>query len=139
MAYASTSDLIISGLPATALGSLTPAQQAAALEDASQEIDTYLRGRFPLPLLAWGADIRKATCVIAAYNAMGVRGYNPQAGADVIILTRYEQTIEWLRDVQRRAAHPNVTVTEPATEYEQPLVITSSAVGGGFTERNRGW
>lgn len=141
MSYATPTNLITSGLPATALGTLTAAQQQAALDNASAEVDSYLRGRYPLPLQAWGAEITMATCVIAAYNVMNVRGYNPASGADVNLSDRYLNTIAWLRDVQKRAAHPNVTPAyDPAPIYAQPVVISSSVVDAtGRTGPSRGW
>jgi len=142
MTYASVSDLITYGLPATALGALSPAQQNAALESASKVVDSYLRGRYALPLTAWGSEITEATCRIAAYNLLNVRGYNSAAGADENIAARYEQTILWLRDVQRQAAHPDVTPQASQTpNYDQPTVISSSvtSLATGATARNRGW
>lgn len=141
MAYATPSDLITVGLPATALGTLSPAQQQAALNTASDEVDSYLRGRYALPLQGWGNEIREATAAIATYKLMLVRGYNPESGADQNFAERYAMTISWLRDVQRRAAHPNVTpAVDPAPDYAQPVVISSSVVtAAGGVGPSRGW
>lgn len=142
MGYASRTDLVTYGIPATALGQLSTAQQDAALDAASKRIDSYLRGRYALPLVAWGIEITQAACVIAAYQLMNTRGYNPAAGADVNIADRYHETIAWLEQVQRQAAHPDVTPSPSQTpNMNRPTVISSSAVatGSGRTGTNRGW
>jgi phage gp36-like protein len=141
MGYATPTDLVTSGLPSTALGNLTPAQQQAALDNASALADSYFRGRYALPLLAWGAEVTEAVCVIASYKAMVVRGFSPAAGADSNLETRYLATLDWLGRVQRSAAHPNVTPSAAQSPtYDQPFVITSSVIdSNGRTATTRGW
>jgi phage gp36-like protein len=145
-AYGSVTDLTTVGLPSTALGQLTTLQKETALETASREVDTYLRGRYLLPLTAWGSEITKATCVLAAYALMAVRGFNPQSGADVILSDRYNATIKWLTLVQKQQAHPDVTPTQASSAtHIQPTLITSSVVNvatgaaGTASRPNRGW
>lgn len=140
-AYATTADLVTYGMPTTALGQLTTVQQNAALAAASKIVDTYLRGRYALPLVAWGTEITDATCRIAAFNLLSVRGYNSASGADVGLRERYQDALEWLSAVQRRAAHPDVTETAVNADYAQPVVLSSSVVSvqTGATRANRGW
>lgn len=141
MAYASTADLIALGLPATALGKLPPATVTAALGAATKRVDSYLRGRYALPLTAWGSEITQATAVIAAFELMTVRGMGMSDGADALMLERYRMTIGWLEDVQKKAAHPDVTPqASQSPTYDMPIVITSSVVTmGGARATNRGW
>lgn len=142
MAYATLTDLVTSGLPATALGNLTVAQQQAALDEASEQVDSYYRGRYSLPLATWDSATTQATCRIAVYNLVFVRGYNPAVGADPAIRDRYVEAKDWLARVQRQAAHPNVTSAVSQTpNYNQPMVISSSvtSLGNGATTTNRGW
>ena len=146
MAYASPADLVVHGLPATALGALTVAQQNAALDAASKIVDSKLRGRYALPLVAWGTEITQATCKIAAYELLNIRGYNPASGADVNVSDRYLAAMHWLDQVQRQAAHPDVTPQPSQTpNFNSPTVISSSmAVTGGLptgsiAALNRGW
>lgn len=129
------------GIPATALGTLTPAQIQAALDVASGIVDSYLRGRYLLPLQAWGKEITKATCLVAAFDVIDIRGRNSAAGADPALFEHYMITVEWLRGIQRRAVHPNVTPAfDPAPAYEQPMVITRSVINAaGGVGTNRGW
>lgn len=142
MAYASLSDLTTYGLPATSLGNLTVLQQQNALDNASETVDSYLRGRYALPLVSYGVEITEATCRIAAYNLMNIRGYNPAAGSDVNLVNRYNDTIAWLNKVQRQAVHPNlVPAQNQVPNYNQPFVISYSVVdvNSGARASNRGW
>ena len=140
--YATLSELTIYGIPAVALGTLSTTQQTDALIAASGRVDSYLRGRYALPLVAWGIEITQAVCKIAAFDLMNLRGYNPASGADRNIADRFSETIIWLRDVQHQAAHPDVTASTPSIPTQQgPSVITSSAVAthSGATAPTRGW
>lgn len=141
MTYASSTDLTTYGLPATALGTLSVATIGAALDAASKTVDSYLRGRYALPLVAWGTEITEATAIIAAYSLMNVRGYNPASAADANLFDRYNSKILWLRDVQRQAAHPDVTpAASQSPSHDQPYVISSSVIdAAGRTATNRGW
>lgn len=142
MAYGSLTDLYTFGAPQQAFGALTDAQKLAALDAASRKIDSYLRGRYQLPLVAWGTEITECMAKIAAYDLICVRGFNPAAGADANLRIRYEDATAFLGAVQRQAAHPDVTpAASPSAAYSIPLVISSSAVAAGSGARgtNRGW
>lgn len=146
MAYAAQSDLTNYALPAQAQGQITPQQMSTALQDASDELDTYFRGRYgdgPSPLLlTWDTQVTKAVCCIAAYNLMVVRGYDPDSGADPTFKNRRDEAIAWCRDVQRQQAHPLVTVSgTPLAGSVQPNLISSSVINlaTGCRAPNRGW
>jgi len=142
LVYATTADLRTYGLPATALGRVSDADQVAALAAAQSTLDTYFNGRYALPLLAIDAEVTKRTCHIAAYELMaGPRGYNPAAGADETLRMRYEDAIRWAEGVQAKRVHPQVTpAANQSPAYDMPIVITSSVVNqnGGVATR-RGW
>lgn len=97
--YAERSDLTRFGLPAAALTNVATATQDAALDAASAVADGYLRGRFELPLTAWGDDLRRAICAIASWDLMTARGFDPNAGADEVLRQRYEDAIAWLKSI----------------------------------------
>lgn len=140
--YATVAQLYIYGAPEKSFGQLSTEQKEGAITAASDVVDTYFRGRYQLPLVTWDISVTENTCRIAAYNLLSIRGYNPASGADVNILSRYEQAIEWLNKVQRQQAHPNVTPSfADSPTYHQPMVISSSVVNlaTGSTARNRGW
>ena len=142
--YAQISDLTTYGLPPTALQSPNLPVQVVqgALNDASDIADSYLRGRYALPLLAWGTELTQAVCRIAAYNLLSVRGYNPAAAADVNIRDRYTDALDWLNKVQRQAVHPNVTPQPSQTpQYNQPFVTSFSVISTATGQKapQRGW
>lgn len=143
--YAEISDLINYGLPATALGTLTTTQLSAALEQASRKLDTYFAARFGkdgVPLLQWDTTVTEATCKVAAYELLTIRGYNPASGADVNLRIRYEDAIRWAEKVQKQQAHPNVVpAVQTLPKYQQASVASFSVVNTatGGIKTNRGW
>lgn len=139
--YATSADRDLYGFPATALGELTVDQVNAALASFSGTVDSFFRGRYALPLVAWGVEVRKYTVWGADYELMNLRGYNPSAGADITIATRYQNAIDWLKQVQRRAAHPDVTEATTTSASQRPIVTSSSCVdvATGRRDANRGW
>lgn len=127
-------------LPATALQPTTAPQQLQACIDASEIADSYMRGRYQLPLTRWGSDVRMYTAWIACYLLMAGRGHNAAAGADAAITRRYVAAVGdtsvpgsgWFPGVQRQAIHPDVTPTiDPANDPVTglPQVITSPQRG----------
>jgi phage gp36-like protein len=141
MAYALISDLSIYGCPANALNDITNEQLQGAIDNACAIVDSYLRGRYVLPIVSWGVEITEATCRIAVYNLMNIRGFEA-SGLDSNIVNRYSDTIQWLNKVQRQSAHPNITDSTPATgQYARPSVVSTSVIytNSSRTAKNRGW
>lgn len=140
--YATLADLTNYGLPASALGAVTTLQQQDALDSAAGTVDSYLRGRYQLPLLSpIPVEITEATCRVAAWRIMSIRGFNPLAPGDVVVRDAYMDTVAWLNKVQRQAAHPNVVTADTSGNHNQPTVISSSVayLNNGGTLPNRGW
>lgn len=140
--YATLAELYVYGAPERSLTQLTDAQKLAELASASTLVDTYLRGRYSLPLVSWDSSITEATCKVATYNLFSIRGYNPASGADVNIRDRYNEALIFLNKVQKQQAHPNVASQNAnAPEAQQPMVISSSVVNvqTGATAQRRGW
>lgn len=142
--YAQISDLTTYGLPATALQSPNLPVQVVnnVLASVSNQMDSYFRGRYSLPLIEWGVEVTDCCCKIAAYELLSVRGYNPAAAADVNIRDRYTDALDWLNKVQRQAVHPNVTPQPNQTpQFNQPFVTSFSVVSTatGQKARQRGW
>lgn len=130
--YAAQVDLL-NGINPGALSGVTGGQMDAAIEDASREIDSYLRGQYTLPLQSVGADIRRKTVDIAVYRLMVGRGYNPESGADPGIERRYTDALAWLKLVARGEVNPDITdSTDGSAEGRhgsRPTVISSSQRG----------
>lgn len=115
--YCEPSDLS-NYLPTATLNLATGAQQLQACLDATEEIDSYFRGRYTLPLLAWGNDVRRMTAYVAIYLLMsGPIGFAAQAGSDDNIQKNYYKAVGWpdrpgsgwAPGVQRQAIQPDVT------------------------------
>ena len=107
--YCSPSDLTTTGINALAFQDVPVPDQTDGCQKASDLADSYMRGRYALPLVAWGADITYRTAQIAVFLILSGRGYNPSAGADSTIRQNYEDAIAWFEGVQRQAVHPDVT------------------------------
>jgi phage gp36-like protein len=99
--YATTNDLANLGLIGGVLTGISTPTQQAALIAASAIVDAKIQSKFILPLLQWGFDLVRAVCIIAAYDLLVGKGYNPATGADPNIRQRYLDTIEWLDEVGR--------------------------------------
>jgi len=82
-------------LPAATLAQASTDVQDQACIDASEEADSYMRGRYTLPLLEWGSDVRKYTAWMACYLVMTQIGFNPTANSDSLIVQRYYQSVGW--------------------------------------------
>ena len=133
---------LLNYLPAATLALATPTQQLQACNDATEEADSYMRGRYALPLLAWGTDITRYTAYIAVYLLMsGPIGWAPQAGTDDNIRTNYYRSVGWpdrpgsgwFPGIQRQNVQPDVT---PSTPQPGDAVHDVPQV---FTSQQRGW
>jgi phage gp36-like protein len=128
--YATTSDLQGGGLPAAALAGVSSAQQDAALLRAGDLIDSYIRGRATLPLASpYPGEIVRCNVIIAAYDLMQFRGYNPDE-FDAGFRARYEDCLAWLRDLS--AGRVNLAAAADATPAERegrPRIATGAMRG----------
>jgi phage gp36-like protein len=129
--YASTSDLEKLGISARALALVGSTVVTAALVSASSVADGYLSGKSgdQLPLTTWPESLRSAVAKIAAFElSSGPIGFNPEDGSHEIILERYKQGMQWLRDVAAgRVTLPSFSVA-PA-RYPTPLVVSDDSRG----------
>ncbi len=124
--YATTTDLTNYGLNAISVANIDPAVLTAQLVAASAMVDSFLNGRYNLPLLSWDASVTINTCYIAAWLVLSKsRGFNPDNPSDVTVRQSYEDAIAWCNGVQRQAIHPTVTQTPIAgPSYQLPQVST---------------
>lgn len=138
MAYASIDDLGKVGIRSEALAPISPATKQAALDATAEEMDSYFRAEFKLidgvpgwqTFTDWGQDVIRANAILAVWDLMVIRGYNPAAGADATLRMRYEDTIAWLRGVARQQIHPNITPKMHETPgFNQPRVLTAAKRG----------
>jgi phage gp36-like protein len=89
--YATEAQFEVLGLPAPALDGFIGSVDDH-LTAASGVVDSYLRGRYRLPLTGpdYPQEIVTATCILAAWTILNVRGFDPTAASDVNVRTRYE-------------------------------------------------
>jgi phage gp36-like protein len=136
-------------LPVAVLKLATEAQQDQACLDATEEADSYIRGRFQLPLLAWGNDLRRYTAYVAIYLLMsGPIGWAATNGSpDENIRTNYYRAVGWpdrqgtgwFPGIQRQAIQPDVTPSTPVGAdpvHDAPQV--SSQAPRGWQQMRRG-
>jgi phage gp36-like protein len=96
--YASILQLEAIGISAAAISKIQAPAKNAALLTASTMINGYLRGAFTLPLIAWGADLTRACAIIAAYDLLSAKGFNPEQGSgDENVRKRFEDILAWLK------------------------------------------
>lgn len=137
MPYATTTELARYGLSEEQLEDVDPADQDGALEAASRLMDTYLAGRFSVPIASPGADLAECCAVIAGYNLISVEGFNPEGG-DANIRNRYLDKIRWLEQIAAGTITPTGegTASGSATRPVGFFVISSSQ--RGFSSRGTG-
>lgn len=123
--YATIDDLSIYGLNASVLASLTPVQQNAAIDAASDLIDSYLNSKFKLPLLSFGKGLTQKTCEIASWTLLSIRGFDPEDPADAEVKHRYDVALQWLTDIKNGEITPNVTDSGTG-QYGGPGILQST-------------
>lgn len=124
MPYASRADLHALGLPEAVLASIPDVEQEAALEAASALADSYLRARYDLPLASWGRGLTRAVALIAAYDLMSRRGYDPTRPGQENVRMRYEDAIRWLEGVAAGKVDPGVEDATPEVSSTAVQVVT---------------
>lgn len=107
-------------------GALDEGKVTLALEDASQEIDTYIGHAYSLPMPTVPGMVRFACCDLAVYNL--ARG--PAMREE--IQSRYDRQIKWLKMV----AEGKVSLGIPTAQT--PEASHASSHGGGRRDFS-GW
>lgn len=130
--YATEAHFALVGLPAPSTQGVSSESITEALAQASSKINSYIGGRYTLPLSAFGPDLRRCAIVIAAYDLMTFRGYKPQTETDNFRL-RYLDEIKWLEGVRDGEINPEgVKDSTPAdtTDDGDASVVCSDAPRG---------
>jgi phage gp36-like protein len=146
--YATTTDLGNLGLIGGVLAGVSSGIQNAALLAASGIADASLQSRYILPLTQWGQDLVRAVCIIAAYDILTSKGYNPAAGADENIRQRYLDALAWLKSVSDGDDSPSYVLDSSVNQAGavtsistvDDSVVTTTEGGLQMTTTNvRGW
>jgi len=132
--YATLADLASCGLPAAALATLSSGDKQAALDDNSALADTYIGDKYQLPLVApYDRALVRMVCYLAAWDLLGLRGYNPSDPTDQVVQYRADVAMKFLVRVAEGQARLNVTQTAP--DSLQPDVY--SGCNRGFCSGSR--
>lgn len=133
--YATREDLIARfGNEVEQLESMHPQGNTAvesAIQDATEEIDGYLAGRYELPLPDVPNNLKRLACDIARYYL-----YFEQPTE--LVEKRYEQAIDYLKMVANKKAHLSILDNQNQVTEEKPvnapatMPIGSTYRGGVF-------
>lgn len=133
MAYSTEADFNVLGLPAIALDGATDTSDH---RDAAQgQIDSYLRGRYRLPLVVpYPPEVIEVECKLAAYSFISIRGFDPEVGANQNIVMRYKDARDWLKALSEGKVNLDVASDQTAARAEGgPVVSSRSARASGNT------
>jgi phage gp36-like protein len=103
MAYITDLELgQLSAIPAALLAQMDPAAKAQQREAGTSKINGYLAARYgdKLPITTPPLEIKQVNADLTAYWLMTQHGYAPQ-GSDEEFRNRFDDAIEWLKDVSR--------------------------------------
>src|SRR3990172_2247057 len=95
-------------------GSINAAALGVALTDADAEINSYLAGRYTLPLTQTSDELVRMACDIARYRLFDTR-------ASEQVKARYDDAIKKLRDVSRGVASLGID------QSSQPVTVAGGA------------
>jgi phage gp36-like protein len=124
MAYSTEAEFNVLGLPAVALDGIT---DTSDWRNAAQgQINSYLRGRYRLPLVApYPPEVVEVECKLAAYSFISNRGFDPEAGANQNIVLRYKDARDWLKALSEGKVNLDVASDQTATRAEGGPVVAS--------------
>jgi len=129
--YGSIAGMQTVGVRPEAIAKFTAPEKQAALDAISKTMDMSFRKKFTLPFIQVGADIHRMANILAAYDLLSGRGFNPDA--DDNIVTRAEAERKTLRYIAAGLLVPDVIDSSvAAVEGSQsggPQVISSASRG----------
>lgn len=91
--------------------------------------DDYLSSAYDLPLTSWGIGLRRRVCVIAAYDLLRVRGFNPE-GSDALVVDAYHEALAWLEKVAKGQLLAAESSDQTPTVTENAPTVDSDDVRG---------
>jgi len=133
LVYGTPDDIRALALPPEALADITDLLMEQALQKDSAVADGYLARVLTLPLLAWSADLTARVCDLAAYRLMKRRGFDPEQGADKLIVKAYDDAIAWFKGIAAGSIEPVGMVDQTPEESDSSEEVYI------VTELERGW
>ncbi len=127
MSYATPTNFIAYGLPAVSTADFSGTVQDY-LDSAFGEINTYLRGRYTLPFtVTVPIELVKTECVIAAYDLLSVRGFDPENGSEKVIEGRHTKAMNWLMAIADGKINLDIDAdTTPGVPDGAPRIISKA-------------
>lgn len=145
--FATLADVLLVGLPASALGTLSTSQQQACVDWANADAGARLAGRYPGinqggAGWTWDYSVTGYVVALARKRMLDVRGRAPStASADKLVDELYTEAMAWFEGVQKQAIHPDIQGGElPGATSQGPVLTSSSTYWTNSGERaaNRG-
>jgi phage gp36-like protein len=142
--YPTVSDLQDMGLPPGALEGVPELEKF--LVSASAHVDSYLRGRYSLPLSApYPQELIDAALAIAAYRIMFFRGFDSES-QDMLIMDRYQYYTGkqgqkgWLDKLATGLVNLDVNSDATSLIHEGgPIVSSGPLYPTCYSRKGRGW
>lgn len=122
--YSTEDDFAALGLPAVALDGVTDTTDWRTA--AAGRIDSYLRGRYLLPLaVPYPAEVIDVECALAAYYFISNRGFDPEQGANANVVARYRDAQRWLEQLAAGKVNLAVAADSTAERAEGGPIVAS--------------
>lgn len=99
-------------------GEIGAAKMAVALKDADTEINSYIAGRYPLPLTQTSDELERLACDIARYKLYDNR-------ATELVKSRYDAAISKLKDIS--AGRASLGIDQASQQVEESGGVKYSA------------
>lgn len=124
MGYAQATGDLLNVMPLSMMGPVTVVQQQAACDAASAEFDTCGRARYQYPIQQpYDLALIRDVCLVAAYEIICLRGFNPSSGSDKNFKDRAEQARKKWYEVKTQSSHYSIVEIGPSPFYAAPLVV----------------
>lgn len=140
MGYCINEDIIATGVSSTILEELElaiPGEVARIIENRSAMADGFISGRFVLPLISWGRDLRMMVAQQAGYDIISGKGFSPTSDNGQLWQLKKTEADNWLYNVSSGKINPAGIVDSavPAT----PQITNASFAPIINSEPLRGW
>ena len=137
--YATAAEFDSQAMPSEAFANVDTPTKDRSLQWASRFAAGYVAKRKVLPLLAWGEDLRRCVCELAAYDLSSKRGFAPGSGSNQNIRDRYDDALRWLSDVSRGTAELTDCVDssiDSTIDQAGPLMSSDPIVNWNYQTRS---
>lgn len=113
-------DFVVRSFDKDGNGTVDAAVETKALEDASDEIDSYLSVRYGLPLPTIPRALTRVCGDIAIYRGSGEAGTVTDEKR-----LRYEDAVKWLKDIAKGVASLGLSATDESPAIASGAVSVS--------------